>query len=57
MLSPEQHMQVLAWLENLHAAGYTLQEVIDGVKDGSLAKSSPTALSIEYFTKPNLSVH
>jgi len=36
MLNPDQLVDLLSWLENLYDNGATLEDVIDGVKDGSL---------------------
>lgn len=35
----DQMMALLEYLENQADAGYTLQDIIEGIKDGSLTKS------------------
>jgi hypothetical protein len=45
-MDSDQLMEVLNWLEYLHENGLTLQEVIDGIKDGSLTQPTGASQSI-----------
>jgi len=46
MLSSDDLMSLLEWLEYLHTEGLTLEEVINGIKDGTLTEPDRTRQSI-----------